>query len=82
MKYEKPKVVAYGEGNIAEWAVTLEGSLPQHSPAVACGRSNPVDCHCTMGGSKAFSLATCHCANSGSRVSYKTQESTLKRKAA
>jgi len=75
MTYKKPKIVVYNEGDATEWAVPQKG-LPKNVPLVACGRSSPADCHCAAKGSKAFTLTTCHCTNSGARVSHKVQESS------
>ena len=69
MTYQKPKIVVYGEGDVTEWAVTQKDLSSQHIPLVAC--------KCTMGQSKAFMPAACHCASGGSRVTYKVQDSSL-----
>jgi len=77
MKYQKPKLVVYGEMDAVEWALPSMERSSQRPPVVACNRSTPTGCMCTMGQSKAFAPTACHCANGGARVSYKAKESSL-----
>jgi hypothetical protein len=84
--YERPGMVVYNAGDVSEWAVPSV-SFPGGLPAVACGRSNPVDCHCTMGQARAMApspeslraVALCHCASGRGRESLRQAEEPVQR---
>ena len=53
MKYEKPVITTLDELSAMEWAVPKDGIREHPLRVVACSKSSPAGCHCTMGQSRA-----------------------------
>jgi len=85
MRYERPELVVYGEEDVAEWAVPQK-PFPKRLAPVACERSNPADCHCTMGQARAMApsvgklrvATSCHCTMGGSRVTHEIPKASVR----